>query len=372
MPYEVKKRYTRADGSVCWRVVFNNWTKSVREQTSVKVSDYIHIGLRPEMAYDEAKSVVRSYNAGKAAESRELRILKTRDRLRDEQATLSAYFPAPLLAAFELELPPDGKTRSYWRAAQRVIAHIKIEPPDWRRRAETIYHYLEERETSLSYTKKIIGLMNRWGEFWAYKTGRPFLPLKPPTGKWFFRIENAYRRSSKPEREAAPISPGDLETARSKLKPEHYNFFFITLWLGLRPHELHNTRKGEGKNWFIEKQEGLEVLAIYQTKIETKVVEHLRWKRIPLLFQEQRAAVDCIRRGAWAQPLNKTGALHIKEGVKGYSGRNGFEPLMHSLGRSFMEISIWLGHTSPRTTFQNYREEGRVFLDAPHDKKRKS
>ena len=82
-----------------------------------------------------------------------------------------------------------------------------------------------------------------------------------------------------------PLLPDRLEKKKDRLKPEYYNWLYLSVWLGLRPMEIDYLTNKE--NTRLQKApDGTLILWIYQTKL-TSVPPRYRWKLIPLIFKEQ-------------------------------------------------------------------------------------
>lgn len=155
------------------------------------------------------------------------------------------------------------------------------------------------------------------------------------------------------------------EKDNEKMKSRHWRFLFICCAFGLRPSECSRLL-GDKKNKFHEftkpDQNGIFYLKIYQPKLITLEVKN-RWKSIPILFEEQRLAIEFIKAQNFKKPLTKTIHNFISPKHNNYGGRKGFldEMLKPERGPQLFEnISLWLGHTSLDRSLRNYKQRNRV------------
>lgn len=184
--------------------------------------------------------------------------------------------------------------------------------------------------------------------------GRPFLSIPRPTGYERRRLIEAYFQINKNKRkDSKPLTPIMLNSTRSQLRTDLYNWIFLSVWFGLRPKEVDNLHDQD--LWKIEKLfNGRTVLWVYQTKIVALPPED-RWKPIPILFDEQRFALRILKSGNFKRPISKTMKKYFGKGVDLYGGRKGFTDLMISKGQILENISIWMGHSTLNRTWKNYK-----------------
>ena len=55
MGYQIAKRYTRPDGSIVWRILYETCTGSKRTQRHVPKEEWPTIGFSTSMTFEEAK-----------------------------------------------------------------------------------------------------------------------------------------------------------------------------------------------------------------------------------------------------------------------------------------------------------------------------
>src|SRR5262249_21227731 len=152
------------------------------------------------------------------------------------------------------------------------------------------------------------------------KLGKPFMAVPKPRGLEKQRLLDAYfSKRGMVTNQSDPLRPKQLARAKSKLTKEQYNWFYLSVWLGLRPMEIDQIK--DSRN--VRVQQGLDgtpVVWIYQTKL-TAVPPRYRWKLIPLFLKEQRAALSIIASGKFKRPLVKTAKRYFGPHVTLYGGR---------------------------------------------------
>lgn len=254
-----------------------------------------------------------------------------------------------------------SKAMSHWRAAKRVIRDLQIDISEWEDEAPQFYNYFRQHEWSMSYVEKVLSILNKWGHFCARKQRSPFLPIPKPRGQERHEISDSYYDSGKISKESAPLTLRALEKAKSNLNEEHYNWLYVSLQFGLRPSEVDSLKQSEGKAWKVTRENGYEVLNVYQSKLKG-VDRSKRWKKIPCLFLEQEKALALIFDGHFKRPLVKTIKYHIEDGLTTYAGRKGFEKYLLDRNIPFEAISSYLGHQSVDRTWRNYRDTGKAVI----------
>jgi hypothetical protein len=315
------------------------------------------------MNLDEAKSHVRYLNSRAKLKLDELR----RQRLREMQELFeleaAAVFPDVFKREFEerfiLGRIPNEERRnviSHWRAAQRLLLKLKLDPSDWFEESTKFYDYFYDKNHSLSYLRKILRLANLWGFYISKKRAKPFLPVLSPAGHEKRRLVTSYyAKREKPPQESDPITPEQLSRIRGSIYIPLYNWLYLSVWLGLRPLEIDNLKK-DGFYYIDIDDTGTKIMWIYQTKL-VSLPPSKRWKPIPLIFKEQQEIVTILSKGEFHRPLTKTVKHHFGEGTTLYGGRKGFTDLMLSRGQSLENIAQWMGHSSIERTWKNYKSK---------------
>lgn len=233
------------------------------------------------------------------------------------------------------------------KKANQILNFLeKFPKKDWS--IET-WKYALDNNISPGYLVKVIHMMNSVLEYQGEKQC-----IKKPSGQYHRAIKRAHK--SKGKYSCDPLTPELLKKIKPHLRPKTYNFFFITLWLGLRPSELLSTKTG--KKWSILKVNGCKVLKLYQNKLYSKD-ESARWKYIPILEAQQEQALKLLELEAFTRPsitglqkkaLTDCTKMHIGR----YSGRKGFVPTMLQLGHDVQKLSRYLGHSSIGMTVKHY------------------
>ncbi len=278
------------------------------------------------------------------------------------------FLPNALCNDFDKELQAlhdPKRLQSIWRAARKLIRAVNLPPEDWKRRSQVIYNYFEEKRLSPDYAKKIIRVMNIWGEFYSSKTKIEYQRLVCPTGFAAGRILRAYRLHLKRDKASEGLTPDLLDQISGSLPPNEYHWLYISLWFGLRPQEIRNLGKGKDYTYFdTDKISGIDILNILQTKL-LNLPEEEQWKSIPIIYPEQKTAARFITSNNFEEPRSRT----IKRCTSGnhhlYAGRKGFGPLMWELGHDVVEVSSWLGHKSIDRTYRDYMKWKRLKLRSP-------
>jgi hypothetical protein len=354
MGYRIKKLpYKRRS----WKLQFISYKNNQVKIQDIAETDYLSIGFKPSMSLEEAIERKNQLNARAHNKFHEEKRAAILTRLKAEKSELN--FPQTLVREFESNLSlgqKDNKIFSHWRAAQRVIAELDLEPVNWFKNSARFYAKFVQKTWSLSYTDKVLGLINKWGDFVTEHYGQRFKPIPYPTGTWQQRILDTYFDKNG-GMESLPLRPEQLESAKSTLKPEHYNWLYLSIWLGLRPSEIDQLLLPSSSNtWWIETRPNGTILWLYQTKL-TSISRNKRAKPIPLIFAEQQQTITIINSGKFKRPLTKTLKHHIGPKYTCYAGRKGFVDLMLGRGRKLEEISIWLGHQSIERTWRNYKNK---------------
>lgn len=343
-----------------WRVGYQRYEKGIRLETHVSEERYRELGLSPSMTEAEVRARIKELNVIEKASRREERRQAVMARLGAEQLSQAAHIPAFDEQEFVKKHVTGHKALSHWRAAKRVIAEVSIDVSDWADEANTFFRHFAKQNISMSYVQKLLPYLNRWGMFVAKRHNKAFLPIPWPTGINRARIEDAYY-SKRPEGGASdPLTPEKLESGRCRLKNGQYHWLYISVWTGLRVHEVDLLCKPSGpKTWWLEKEGGVDVLWVYQSKL-TSVAQHLRTKPIPLFLPEQKKVMEILHSKDIQRPLAKTLKKVFTERTTCMAGRKGFVDLMLSRGQSLEDISVWLGHRSIERTWRNYKNKQKV------------
>jgi hypothetical protein len=340
-------------------VTYSGDRQSIRD---IPESDYRRLGFSVDMTLEQARARRDQLNAQHSLKRIEVKRQAIEKRLTAEDRALNAFFNAQDCQEFEEQLltdsNPDNKVASHWRATKRILAKVRLEPKDYNFRRAVFFAEFKRLTLSPSYCQKILRLMNAWGYFQARKHGTFFEPIAAPRGVDRERIADAYYDENEGGGVSDPITPKMLETVKDKIKPEWFNWFYLSVWFGLRPFEVDRLLKPPGaRTWSIDTVQGVKVLRVYQSKLSS-VPRDKRTKVIPCIVPEQLEGLKIIEGGEFKRPSH---TRHIEpyfgEKVTLYGGRKGFEDLMSSLGQKLEDISNWLGHQSIERTWKNYKNK---------------
>lgn len=347
--------------------------KKPKREWDVSKSRWLSLGFYESMNLPEAKARARQLNAQVQLKRQEEQLQKISDRQNQFQLRHDSVLPSEFVAEFERvfirtkdsqteqRLRRTTRAHNVWRAAQRLIVAVGIEPSHWVYHSRQIHDYMINQKMSVRYGNTVLGIANLWGYFISHKMSRPFLPVKSPKGYDRARmIEANCEKTSGVARASNPITPIDINSLKETMNQPNFNWLFISVWLGLRPKEIDGLRNPE--LWRIEEMPtGRKVLWVFQTKIIALPKED-RWKPIPIIFEEQMFALKIIESCNFKRPICKTMIKHFGKGTTTYGGRKGFSDLMLSKNQSFENISVWMGHSTLQRTWKSYKSRRRFHL----------
>lgn len=389
----------KADGSISWRVIFESWKYGTRKSEVVKKSMYREMGIKLDSSFAEVKEHLQKYNKKRKKDIKiDYSQIKALKRLEEMKSYHKVYFPAKYVEDFlcRLLLGSDGKRRFKDRLArnfeivQEMIVKLNLLPHEYQDNLEMFVSYFKEKQYSVSYSKDILWVLNKWGHFYSRRAHTFFEPV----GKLRYKSQNVLYSIHKGKRGVRkvsnPMTVELLKKLRSKInigdlkELYKYNWVFISFVFGLRPSECDEALKGQEKN--IKIINGVPTLFITQTKLTT-VDEDEKIKRIPVICEEQEDALDLIKKGQAKRPTPKWLAQHLKEEKISpnteqtddelkekieeslaevydlYCGRKGFTDFMISKGQSLENISMYLGHKNIQTSWKFYKDRKRVDFD---------
>lgn len=242
-----------------------------------------------------------------------------------------------------------------WNKCQKMLTSLLLFPEDYYSERRRIYKYLENNKISLSYAKKILLVLNKYGE-WRSRHYKSFFKRVPiPKGKV---RESLLEKSNTDGSGAKPFTESILNKMRGKLPDGQLEYLEACFYLGLRPSELDLVLKDKSK--FNERViEGVTIICVYQKKL-SGVSQADRWKYIPLIIPKQVECFSNIKNGKLKKPLVKTIKKIIGKGYGLYSGRKGFVDLMLGLDQRIEDVSMWLGHKSLEITWKVYKDKQKV------------
>lgn len=355
MGYRIRK----VNYSIGWKLSFEKYDSNGRHFKDIPKSEWARLGFSVTMNIEESKNRAKSLNARAHLLTIEEKRTTIREKLQKEQQTISAHLNPSWVSEFEnkLQLTSSSKWDSHWRAAQRLIYDLQSDVSDWVTQPELFYRYFEKHQWSLSYCQKILFMLNNWGKFVSRKQKSFFEPIPPLRGRNKERIrDESFDKIG--ERFSLPIRPSELETQKNNLQSNHYNWLYLSIWLGLRPEEVDLLQKESEvkRTWWTSTFHGKLVLWIYQNKLKN-IARDRRVKGIPLLRPEQLLTIQIIKLKDFKRPLGKTIRKYFGAQHTCYAGRKGFVTLMRSFGYDFIHISKWMGHQDINRTWRDYTEK---------------
>jgi hypothetical protein len=365
-----------------WKLQFVSYkSQDTKESNAIKAKKewdvdpdrWRSLGFHKMMTLDEAKVRARQLNAQDFIKRQEERIQRIAIEENNTKKKYDSVLPVEFVEEFEARFlkTRDSETskgrrktshvRSKWKAAQRMIIALKIDPSEWYYYNKEIYDYFYDQKLSISYLTSILSLVNAWGYFICRKLAKPFLHVTRPRGYERQRLLDAHYNKNKNCRKAsAPLMPDILNESAGKLNQANFNWLFISVWLGLRPQEIDNIH--EQDLWRVEAPiVGPKIFWIFQTKI-IALPHDDRWKPIPILYEEQEFAYRIIESGNFKRPLIKTMRKYFSKDIDLYGGRKGFTDLMLSKGNTIENISIWMGHSTLDRTWRSYKQKKKFHL----------
>ena len=366
-----------------WKLQFITQKKEFAKESKAKIprkewdipkNRWISLGFGPQMNHDQARIRATQLNAQLELKRQEERRQRIEAQIELLQLKTVAVMPEIFKEEFETKYiysrftDPRWQRRflTDWRAAQRMLLEVTLDPLEWHDESHRFYDYFRQNKFSLSYIKKIILVTNLWGHFLSRKLGQPFLRIPLPRGKEKAQLLDAYfEKQGKSHNQSDPITVEQLEAAKESLRVPHYNWLFLSVWLGLRPQEVDQLKKGDHVR--LERdQNNILTLWVFQTKL-TSVPRRYRWKLIPIIFPEQHDAIAILRSGDFKRPLVKTIRNQFGQFTTLYGGRKGFTDLMLGKNQDLVHVSQWMGHSSIDRTWRTYKSRRIAHHSRPSD-----
>jgi integrase len=334
--------------------------KRVKKAPAIPFVEWGVHGFHPKMTLEEARATASRLNKNAEEKRHAANKVKIGERLESEARALESSFPNEAafldwcLEEHRVNIA-EGKLSSHWMCTKRLIAALKLSPPDYYARRRRIYGWFISELLSVDYVKKLLRFVNLYGE-WHAETFKVYFKRVPyPTGRDRQDVANAHRKKKEASKKSKPLTPEMLEAVRDKFTEEEYRWLFLTVWAGLRPEEA-DSLVDEEKAYLSSDDDGVNILHVYQSKLERSVEEENRWKLIPLFLPEQSCVAAYVRDRRFERP--SVSRLHsvFGEGVHAYAGRKGFEALMERKEQPFHYYSAWLGHQNINMTWKKYRD----------------
>jgi len=278
--------------------VLNSNAQKLKKEWDVDPDRWCSLGIHKLMTIEEAKVRAKQLNAQDYLKGQKERIKKLEMQDAELRKRYDSVLPEEFVAEFENRFikTRDSETiagkrktsraRVTWKAAQKLIVVVQIDPSEWFYYNNEIYDYFFQKKYSLRYCHSILNLVNRWGYYISRKLAKPFMAVVRPRGYERQRlIEAYYGKTESGRRPSAQLTPEHLMDISNKINQPGFNWLFLSVWLGLRPQEIDNLH--DKSLWKLEVPiQGRKILWVFQTKIIALPPED-RWKPIPMLFDEQ-------------------------------------------------------------------------------------
>lgn len=208
------------------------------------------------MTLTEAKTRAKQLNAQLDVKRKEEKLIKIQHKSQNFQKRFDSVLPDEFVAEFEKRFirkrdseVENGKRRTsramqVWKAAQKMIVSIEVEPTDWYFSTYENYDYFHSKKYSLRYIQSIIKIANLSGFYFCKVTGRAFLAIPTPKGYERARLIDAYYSKTEFCRKPSlPLEPENLYSSKEKIKIKQFNWLYLSVWFGLRPQEVDNLKE---------------------------------------------------------------------------------------------------------------------------------
>lgn len=162
-----------------WPVYGDTYSDGSNNRRCIRKAEYPLFGFNESWDVAEARAWAKRFNKKSRQESAAMLAAK---RKVDSQATQSELLiPLNLKNEFQEHLKDitiesrRDKVASHWKTAQELIVLNKLSANSIRKQRKQIFLYLESKQISLDYSRKLIRVLNLWSEFVCEKNGDPFL-----------------------------------------------------------------------------------------------------------------------------------------------------------------------------------------------------
>ena len=242
-----------------WKVQYISLRKKDRKITStakakkttwdVAKHRWSVLGFHTTMHLDEAQVRAKQLNSQLLLKKQEEKIKVMQDQQNQFQLRYNSILPEEFVSEFEerfvraRDIVEESKKKvrnknrfTVWRAAQKIIIKVNLEPTLWFYHQTKFYDAFCESQMSHGYLLSVLTTINLWGNFITRKLCQPFNPVLRPRGYEKQRILEFYYKKSTKHREASkPITPEHLSDLLGKINSYNFNWLYISVWLGLRP-----------------------------------------------------------------------------------------------------------------------------------------
>lgn len=373
--------YVRVYSSGKWALYLETWKGNSKEQIKVPPAVAKDMGFQPNMTAESARENVRLVNKfqkkSKQATRKKIAASERVSSLLNFNQTL---FPENLVREFleKIETSSEGadrfivRLRRSFQVVQEIATELKIDPSQYSKENMKIFSIFKNRKYSVSYSKDIVWMFNKWGQFWSLKKSTFFEPIPKIRIRTQSSLSENQRDKQSVRKISKPMTIPILKKiekaviARSKTDNLRYNWLEASFLFGLRPSECDAVFDKAEVEY---DSNGTAVLAVIQTKIASADSSG-GIKRIPVLCKEQEISLEKIIRGEGVRPTPGWVKAICNEqlGAKGaaiqnfdlYCGRKGFVDFMLFIGQEIHHASVFAGHRSLSTTWKYYKDRDSV------------
>ncbi len=169
----------------------NSKASKPKKEWDIPKSRWHSLGFQPQMTIEQARARAKQLNAKLHIKRHEERRLALEEQITNLENRFIVAIPELYKQEFEQKYVfgrfngPEWRKRFLrsWRAVQKMLIEIQLDPADWYDEMYKFYEYFHSRKYSLSYTRKILQLANLCGYFFSRKLGQTFVKVPVPRGK---------------------------------------------------------------------------------------------------------------------------------------------------------------------------------------------
>ena len=324
-------------------------------------------GLPLTGTYEEVKAKVSQINSERHDLRKEINAAKRFETT----SKVVRFFPEAMAKSFWDEFIGDNrgsdahkqKLHTQFMTIQRLIIGLQLYPEGYKAKERRFVTTFIENRYSLNYSKNLVKMINLWGDWYCKQFTKRYEPIR--IGSAFDKAAISRAQAKKVGKdsfrgvriESDPLTWANLLQHKGKLSEGEFNYMALSVWFGLRPHEIDCLI--DLASWRVEEVKGLQVLWVYQSKLIT-VDEKKKWKCIPCIMPEQTELIPLIEAGLISKPSYKKVRVTFGGKISLYGGRKNFISMMRDLGQDYIDISAWLGHQSTETTYKHYTDKQEV------------
>ena len=180
MGYYVKSQPWKKSAPL-WKVQFishkqadtkNSQAKKPKREWDISKKRWPALGFSQSMTLEEARCRSKQLNAQQQIKRQEEQVLKFQRSQEKIRRRYEASLPSTFVAEFEKRFVRSHdsqtdqglrrNTRAFvvWRAAQRMVMHICVEPSEWFYHTHEIYDYFHAQKMSLRYISTVLKMAN--------------------------------------------------------------------------------------------------------------------------------------------------------------------------------------------------------------------